>query len=42
MSSLSWLYLGIELIPIQGLQAATNIALDLDARPMPRGPIFPR
>lgn len=27
---------------IEGLQAATNIALDLDARPMPRGPIFPR
>jgi len=24
------------------LQAATNIALDLDERPMPRGPIFPR
>ncbi|KAF6745378.1 hypothetical protein DFP72DRAFT_50834 [Ephemerocybe angulata] len=27
---------------IEGLQAATNIALDLDDRPMPRGPIFPR
>ncbi|KIM47014.1 hypothetical protein M413DRAFT_57725, partial [Hebeloma cylindrosporum] len=27
---------------IEGLQAATNIALDLDERPMPRGPIFPR
>ncbi|TFK25274.1 hypothetical protein FA15DRAFT_590762 [Coprinopsis marcescibilis] len=27
---------------IEGLQAATNIALDLDVRPMPRGPIFPR
>lgn len=27
---------------IEGLQAATNIALDLDERPMPKGPIFPR
>ncbi|KAF9010055.1 hypothetical protein BDQ17DRAFT_1234958 [Cyathus striatus] len=27
---------------IEGLQAATNIALDLDERPMPRGPLFPR
>ncbi|KAF9559149.1 hypothetical protein CPC08DRAFT_603762, partial [Agrocybe pediades] len=27
---------------IEGLQAATNIALDLDQRPMPKGPIFPR
>ncbi|KAF9051788.1 hypothetical protein BJ165DRAFT_1340405 [Panaeolus papilionaceus] len=27
---------------IEGLQAAANIALDLDERPMPRGPIFPR
>ncbi|PPQ78631.1 hypothetical protein CVT25_010595 [Psilocybe cyanescens] len=27
---------------IEGLQSATNIALDLDERPMPRGPIFPR
>ncbi|KAF5311027.1 hypothetical protein D9619_008104 [Psilocybe cf. subviscida] len=27
---------------IEGLQSATNIALDLDQRPMPRGPIFPR
>jgi hypothetical protein len=26
----------------QGLQSATNVALDLDDRPMPRGPIFPR
>ena len=26
----------------QGLQAATNISLDLDERPMPKGPIFPR
>ena len=30
------------LILSKGLQAATNIALDLDERPMPRGPIFPR
>jgi hypothetical protein len=27
---------------VQGLQAATNVALDLDTRPMPRGPLFPR
>ncbi|TEB18232.1 hypothetical protein FA13DRAFT_1864456 [Coprinellus micaceus] len=27
---------------IEGLQSATNVALDLDDRPMPRGPIFPR
>ncbi|EJC97718.1 uncharacterized protein FOMMEDRAFT_98357 [Fomitiporia mediterranea MF3/22] len=27
---------------IEGFQAATNIALDLDERPMPKGPIFPR
>lgn len=27
---------------IEGLQAATNIALDLDERVMPRGPLFPR
>ncbi|KAI5831584.1 hypothetical protein K523DRAFT_237158 [Schizophyllum commune Tattone D] len=27
---------------IEGLQAAANIALDLDERPMPRGPLFPR
>ncbi|KAL6299239.1 hypothetical protein BKA93DRAFT_904906 [Sparassis latifolia] len=27
---------------IEGIQAATNIALDLDERPMPRGPMFPR
>ncbi|KAF8637866.1 hypothetical protein AX17_002492 [Amanita inopinata Kibby_2008] len=27
---------------IEGLQSAANIALDLDERPMPRGPLFPR
>ncbi|KAI5123246.1 hypothetical protein M0805_001335 [Coniferiporia weirii] len=27
---------------IEGLQAAANISLDLDERPMPKGPIFPR
>lgn len=27
---------------IQGFQAAVNIALDLDERPMPKGPMFPR
>ncbi|KAI0029124.1 hypothetical protein K488DRAFT_30567, partial [Vararia minispora EC-137] len=27
---------------IEGFQAAANIALDLDERPMPRGPLFPR
>ncbi|KAJ3573761.1 hypothetical protein NP233_g2233 [Leucocoprinus birnbaumii] len=27
---------------IEALQAATNVALDLDERPMPRGPLFPR
>ena len=27
---------------MQGLQAATNIAMDLDERIMPRGPLFPR
>ncbi|KAL4079535.1 hypothetical protein J3A83DRAFT_4043652, partial [Scleroderma citrinum] len=27
---------------IEGLHAGTNIALDLDQRTMPRGPIFPR
>ena len=27
---------------VQALQAATNIALDLDERQMPRGPLFPR
>lgn len=27
---------------IQGLQAAANVALDLDERTMPRGPLFPR
>lgn len=26
----------------QGLQASANIALDLDERPMPKGPLFPR
>ena len=26
----------------KGIQAATNIALDLDERPMPKGPMFPR
>jgi hypothetical protein len=27
---------------VQGFQAAANIALDLDERPMPKGPLFPR
>lgn len=27
---------------IEGLQASANVALDLDERPMPRGPLFPR
>ncbi|KAF8910809.1 hypothetical protein CPB85DRAFT_1167325, partial [Mucidula mucida] len=27
---------------IEGLHAAANVALDLDERPMPRGPLFPR
>lgn len=27
---------------IEALQSSTNVALDLDERPMPRGPIFPR
>ncbi|KAG8818155.1 hypothetical protein FRC19_010833 [Serendipita sp. 401] len=27
---------------IEGFQAASNVALDLDERPMPRGPIYPR
>lgn len=27
---------------LQGLQAAANVALDLDERPMPKGPLFPR
>ncbi|EIM89022.1 uncharacterized protein STEHIDRAFT_29178, partial [Stereum hirsutum FP-91666 SS1] len=27
---------------IEGFQAAANIALDLDERPMPKGPMFPR
>ncbi|CAL1699624.1 unnamed protein product [Somion occarium] len=27
---------------IEAIQAATNIALDLDERPMPKGPLFPR
>lgn len=26
----------------QSIQAATNISLDLDERPMPKGPMFPR
>ncbi|KAI0754355.1 hypothetical protein C8Q80DRAFT_1117099 [Daedaleopsis nitida] len=27
---------------IEGIQMGTNVALDIDQRPMPRGPIFPR
>ncbi|KAH9048415.1 hypothetical protein EDB84DRAFT_1262369, partial [Lactarius hengduanensis] len=27
---------------IEGFQAAANIAQDLDVRPMPKGPMFPR
>ncbi|KAJ7739980.1 hypothetical protein DFH07DRAFT_693652, partial [Mycena maculata] len=27
---------------IEGLHSATNIALDLDERVMPKGPLFPR
>ncbi|KZV72763.1 hypothetical protein PENSPDRAFT_649523 [Peniophora sp. CONT] len=27
---------------IEGFQAAANVSLDLDERPMPRGPLFPR
>lgn len=27
---------------IEGLHSATNVSLDLDERPMPRGPLFPR
>ncbi|KAA1472544.1 hypothetical protein DENSPDRAFT_756960, partial [Dentipellis sp. KUC8613] len=27
---------------IEGFQAAANISLDLDERPMPKGPMFPR
>lgn len=27
---------------IEGFQAAANVALDLDERPMPKGPMFPR
>ncbi|KAI0077335.1 hypothetical protein K474DRAFT_1571132, partial [Panus rudis PR-1116 ss-1] len=27
---------------IEAIQAATNVALDLDERPMPKGPLFPR
>jgi hypothetical protein len=34
-------YLG-SLIRMQGFQAAANIAQDLDERPMPKGPLFPR
>lgn len=26
----------------QGIHAGTNVSLDLDERPMPRGPLFPR
>ncbi|PPQ99337.1 hypothetical protein CVT24_009151 [Panaeolus cyanescens] len=33
---------GDVILWIEGLQAAANIALDLDERPMPRGPMFPR
>lgn len=32
----------MDLTGLQGLQAGTSIALDLDQRPMPRGPLFPR
>lgn len=27
---------------IEGIQTGANVALDLDERPMPRGPLFPR
>ncbi|KIL65180.1 hypothetical protein M378DRAFT_162442 [Amanita muscaria Koide BX008] len=27
---------------IEGIQSGTNVALDLDERPMPRGPVIPR
>ncbi|EJD51343.1 hypothetical protein AURDEDRAFT_57318, partial [Auricularia subglabra TFB-10046 SS5] len=27
---------------VEGLQAAANVALDLDERQMPRGPLYPR
>ncbi|KAK2461313.1 hypothetical protein APHAL10511_006840 [Amanita phalloides] len=27
---------------IEGIQSGTNVALELDERPMPRGPLFPR
>lgn len=27
---------------IEGIQSGANVALDLDERPMPRGPLFPR
>ncbi len=33
---------GFDEILSQGLQAAANVALDLDERPMPTGPLFPR
>jgi len=32
----------VNLIALQGLHAGTNIALDIDQRPMPKGPMFPR
>lgn len=32
----------LNLITLQGLHAGTNIALDIDQRLMPRGPMFPR
>lgn len=38
MTDFNW----YDLIRIQGFQAAANIALDLDERPMPKGPLFPR
>lgn len=38
----SWCWLGFDEIISQGLQAAANVALDLDERPMPSGPLFPR
>jgi len=33
---------GIIRVRVQGFQAAANIAQDLDERPMPKGPLFPR
>lgn len=32
----------MDLIALQGLHAGTNIALDIEERLMPRGPMFPR